>query len=215
MHKLNKTHILEDSQTRLHQLKNPLIGLTGSIATGKSSVSKILKDLEFKIIDADKLVRKIYQKAETFSFISSLVPNAINQDQINFSLLRNAVFSDESIKKSVEEFIYKRLPEEFKQEVAQYAPQIDEVLVYDVPLLFEKQLQNSFDTTVLVYTSRDEQLERLMQRDHCSKEEAQKIISAQIDIEQKKSLADFIIDNSGPIENLKDEVLACLKKIIV
>lgn len=214
MHKLNKTHILEDPKARLYQIKTPLIGLTGSIATGKSTVSKILREKGFKIIDADELVKNIYRLDETFDFISQIEPICIKDHQIDFKVLRERFFNDAEIKNKIEGYIYSKLPKQFHQELAKLGPQLDEVVIYDIPLLFEKQLESKFDLNVLVYAPYKLQLKRLIKRDHIPKENAQNIIQSQIDIEKKKSLANFVIDNSSEVSELKNQVDHFLQKIL-
>lgn len=193
-----------DSAKRLYGLDKPILGLTGSIATGKSSVSKILKNKGFAVIDADMLVKNIYNKQETIEFIKSLNKDYITDNNIDFKKLRASVFSDSVLKSKIEGYIYPKLESEFLKVAAVYNKH--EFLIYDVPLLFEKKMQDKFDSSVCVYSPQKIQLERLMNRDNCNKNTAMAIIESQIDIEDKRSMSEYTIDNSGNSHELMQQV---------
>ena len=197
-HKLNP-------QDRLFDLSVPLIGLTGSIATGKSAASAFFNDRGCPIVCADALVKKIYSKPSSLSFIKNLSPDVITENnQIDFKILRKLFFSSEEIKYKVESFIYAQIPQAFLEELKEFSS--PEFVIYDVPLLFEKKMEPKFDLTVCIYTTRALQIERLIKRDQIEKSLAEKIIQSQIDIEKKRKLADFFIDNSKSIEKLQENL---------
>lgn len=198
--KLKSTFIKKDHRNRLYNTTLPIIAITGGIATGKSVVSSILKSKQLPVIDADLLVKKIYQKDKTISFIKDQYPEVMNNGEINFVKLRELFFQDEKNKKQIEDYIYKELPSTFSEELKSLPK--SEVVFYDIPLLFEKNLQNLFDLTILVYASRATQKDRLIRRDHISEDLAEQIINQQMDIEKKRTLANLIIEN----ENEKDLV---------
>lgn len=198
--KLKKT----DISTRLYQIDVPVVGLTGGIASGKSTVSRMLKNKGFAIIDADKLVKDIYATQEALEFIKSQYPEAILENKINFPVLREKVFKSAEVKKQIEEFIYKRLPQAFKDAYAKLNQ--PEVVIYDVPLLFEKNMASLFDLNVLVYAPRKVQKARLITRDGHAEALADKILDQQIDIEEKKIKAQFVIDNSRTETELVEEI---------
>lgn len=187
--------------SRLYHIPVPIIGLTGGIATGKSTVAHILKEKNIPVIDADKLVKNIYQKSATLEFIIKHFPDVVIDSQIVFKSLRETVFVDQVAKKLVEDYIYALLPEEFK--IAFNAFEKPKFIVYDVPLLFEKGLDKYIDLSVCVYAPRSEQLERLMLRDKSSHELANKILNSQMDIEEKKKKAGWVLENIGSVEELK------------
>jgi dephospho-CoA kinase len=202
--KLNPSNIRLISKTRLYGLDIPIIGLTGGIATGKSTVSNILKDLGAPIIDADRLIKYIYNQQDTLDFIRVNAPKSITKNEINFKLLREEFFSNSDLKSKIETFLYKKLPAAFKHHVNQFND--PSFIVYDVPLLFEKQLEQLLDTTILVYAPRETQLERLIKRDKCSIETANNILDSQDTIESKRPKARFIVDNSKDMDNLTTEI---------
>lgn len=192
--KLKSAFITKDSKTRLYQLPVPVLGLTGGIATGKSTVAKLFKAINFPVIDADSLVKNVYKKKEVFDFIQTHYPNAIINHAIDFKILRSIAFSNDVEIKKIETEIYRHLPAEFMNAFAAFSSA--QFIIYDVPLLFEKGLDKLVDQKLVVYSPSEIQIERLMKRDQISSETAIKILSHQMPIEQKKQLADFIIDNS-------------------
>ena len=210
--KLKPELITLTKEKRLHNLAVPVIGLTGGISTGKSTVAKRLTDRGFLVLNADLLVKDIYATDEAKVFIQGLCPEAWVDEKIDFKILRERVFKSTSLKGSVESYIYKRLPEAFLAAYAKADPK--QVIVYDVPLLFERHLDQLVDFTVVVYAPLETQRARLMTRDNHLEEMAQKIIDQQISIEEKKLRADFVIDNSRTEAELQLEVDAFIEKIL-
>lgn len=197
---------------RLFELEKPIISITGGIATGKSTVTKMLEKKGLKVIDADAMVKYIYSQDDAKSFISKNFPSAWKEDGIDFRALRELFFQDEKIKNSVESFIYPRLPKAFLKEAAMIKDQ--DFFLYDVPLLYEKNLQSKMDLSVVVYAPADIQLARLMNRDSHEEELGRRIMSHQIDIEEKKDKADFVINNSTTLPELEAEVAQFLNQIL-
>ena len=201
--KLKKEYERLTSEQRLYQSDVPMIGLTGGIASGKSTVSRLLEAKGLTVVSADQLVKNIYKWPESIQFIKSNFPDCMTNEEINFKRLREKVFQDETTKKLIESFIYQRLPQAFHDELELKSnPQI---IIYDVPLLFERGMGKVFDLVLLVYTPRSVQLERLKARDHISTELAEKMLSQQMDIEDKKSKSDFVINNIGIEKELTQE----------
>ena len=196
---------------RLYQLDVPVIGLTGGIASGKTTVSHKLQEMGFSVINADHLVKDIYAMPETLEFVRSEFPDVIKNEQIQFPLLRQFVFANVDNKVKIENFIYARLAQAFKAAF----DKLDhpKMIIYDVPLLFEKKLQHLFDMTVLVYAPREIQRTRLMKRDNVLEEMADTMLNSQMDIEEKKLKADFIIDNSKSALELAEEINRLLHKL--
>lgn len=196
--KLKPNMIKISPKERLHNLDIPIIGLTGGIATGKSSLSKLFIKDNICLIDADQLIKEIYTSSETIEFIRSICPQSVTNNSIDFKVLRETFFNSPNLKSQIENFLYQRLPKAFLNKIIEDT----KFIVYDVPLLFENNLQNKFDQIILVYASKEQQIQRLMERDNISKDLSSKIINQQLDIESKKELSDFIIDNSSDLQNL-------------
>jgi dephospho-CoA kinase len=184
------------TEQRLYHLNRPIIGLTGGIATGKSTAARYLAQKGHAVICADDLVKKIYaHNSEVHEFLHSHIPQVISdKNLIDFKQLRTIFFGDKEIKHQLEQLIYKNLPEAFNEEVEKYpeAP----LIIYDVPLLFERKMEKFFDLVILVYLPREIQLKRLMARDQISEDLARTIISKQMDIEDKKHRASIVFENN-------------------
>lgn len=215
MHKLKSNHINLNEKTRLYQCPVPIIGLTGSIATGKSTVTKVLKELGIQIIDADLLVKEIYQGEKALELIREIAPSAIklNCTSINFQVLRELFFNNPNIKTQIESFIYGELPRQFLSALESCDFQKADFIIYDVPLLFEKELIPLVDDFVLVFTDEKLQLKRLLARDNIDLKQAQKIIDTQISITKKRDLSKNIINNTGDISQLNNNTQKMLKNL--
>lgn len=210
--KLRPEWIRRDVATRLYGVDRPLIGLTGGIATGKTTVSHLLAAAGLGVINADLLVKEIYATEEALQFVRGNFPEVISDGGIDFRHLRQKVFSDADAKTKVEAFIYQRLPAAFKRA---YDGCRSEVVIYDVPLLFERGMEEFFDVTVLVYAPRKIQRARLMKRDGLLEDMADRILDQQMDIELKRSKSDLVIDNSHTEEELRLEVQQFLRTILL
>ena len=211
--KLNPKYVRLHQGIRMYNLDVPVIGLTGGISTGKSSVAKLMEKHGLKVINADLLVKEIYKREDTKAFIADRYPDCMKNNEIDFSILRSRFFRDTNTKSIIEKFIYKNLPETFMQAYNKIG-QVD-VLVYDIPLLFEKRMESTVDLSIVVYTPPKIQRERLMIRDGHMENQAQNIMDQQIPIDQKRGRADFVVDNSRALEDLTAEVEQLLQQIIV
>lgn len=213
MKNLKAKWISKNAESRLYQIPVPIVGLTGGIGTGKSTVAQILRDKNIPVIDADRLVKNIYQRSETLEFITKHFPHVIEEGIIVFRKLRETVFVDALAKKLIEDFIYASMPAEFKKAYAEFKN--PHFVVYDVPLLFEKNLDQLVDLSVCVYASKDIQLGRIILRDKSDSDLAQKILDQQMDIEEKKFRSQLIIKNTAELEDLNLAVEEFLKEITV
>ena len=206
MHKLNPNHIRLKPEQRLYQCPVPIIAITGSIATGKSTVTNILKERGYPVIDADVLIKKIYTKDEVLRFLKDSCPEVLINKKIDFKVLREAFFRSEDLKVNLEKLLYRFLEDEFNNALGPHLASGSTYVFYDVPLLFEKNIQNRVDQSVTVYCPKEIQLKRLISRDDVSNEFAKQLIANQIDIEQKKSMSHLVIYNTGDLKDLRLEV---------
>lgn len=189
------------------------IGLTGGIATGKSEVSRYLNSKGVPLIDADKIARDVVEPgAEAYSkMLIAFGPGYLLNDggeprSWDRAKLGQLVFNDVKAKEKLEQIVHPAI----QKRVAELRKAIEATgalfCVYDMPLLFEKKAQDSFDKTVLVYTTRDQQIARLMSRNGYSKKEAEVRIASQMDIDTKRDHADYIIDNTKDFLHLHAQV---------
>lgn len=187
-------------------------GLTGGIASGKSTVSAFFEDAGAFIIDADRIAHEVVQKGlpahdEIIQHFGRklLLPSG----ELNRILLGNIIFNDPDKKMILNSIVHprviRRTDEDLKQ-IEQYHP--DAVVILDVPLLFESGMHKITPEVIVVYVPERIQLERLMQRNHFSREDALARIRAQMPIEEKKNLATFVVDNSGTIEDTQEQTLS-------
>jgi dephospho-CoA kinase len=188
-----------------------LLGLTGGVASGKSLVSRMLEDLGTILIDFDILARRVVEpgKPAWHDIVGYFGEGVLFEDrQINRKLLSNIVFRDEQKRKKLEVFTHPRIIEEFSSLVLKYAMEDpDRIIQASIPLLFEIKLQDLFHRIIVVYVPEEVQIERLMKRDGISRDMAIRIVRAQLPIEEKRSIAHYVIDNSGSIEETRMQVI--------
>lgn len=211
MKKLKNNLIKLTSETRLYQIPVPIIGLTGGIATGKSTVSELFSKNGIAVIDADRLVKNIYQYSETKAFVFKHFPEVITNNEIDFKKLREIVFNNQESKTLIENYIYSHMPMEFRKAFSTFKN--PEFIIYDVPLLFEKGLDSLVDLSICVYAPKNIQLERIIKRDNCSLEVAKSILSQQMDIDEKKKKSNFVIENTDNITKLSENFKKALAEI--
>lgn len=195
------------------------IGLTGGIASGKSTVSLLLKDKGAVIIDADKIAKEIMkpEKSAWPQVIKHFGKTVIKDDgNIDRKKLADIVFSDEEELKALNRLTHPHIIEEIKHQLAFYKLKGEAVIVVDAALLLEIGLQNLVDEVWLVSVSEKTQIERLLKREkHLGYTEAVKRIKAQMPLDQKKKYAHRIIDNDEEIEKTKSQIDKIWKEIML
>lgn len=179
------------------------IALTGGIATGKSTVASLFKSLGFSIIDADKIAHNL------LNIHSSDIVNLFGEECVENGIvlrkkLGHIIFNNEDEKLKLEQFIHPLIEESIIDEATILESQ-EQLYLIDIPLFFEKQHYN-IEKSIVVYTSKETQLNRLMKRDNSTKKEALSRINNQMDIEEKKLLSTYVIDNSNNLKALELEV---------
>ncbi len=186
------------------------IGLTGGIATGKSTVSRLLAERGATIIDADVIAREIMEPGHpVLAAVSERFgPGVLHPDgTLNRKKLGEIVFSHPEERKALEALTHPAIRAEMNRRMEELeAADPHRLVVADIPLLYESGLDPLYDQIMVVYVPREVQLTRLMLRDGLSKEAAEQRISAQMDIEIKKERADILIDNSGGLEETKRQI---------
>ena len=193
-----------------------LVGLTGGIASGKSTVAEILKRQGAAIINADVLAREVVEPGhQAWTEIVNTFGIAVLQPDrtLDRQKLRAIIFDDAAARKKIESIIHPQVRALAEQRIREHAAAGYAVIVYEVPLLFEGNLQEWLRPVILVACDVDTQRTRLQSRDNLSAAQAQKHIDAQMSLEAKRRLADYVIENNGSLEDLKRQVQAVLEKI--
>lgn len=197
-----------------------ILGLTGGIATGKSTVSSFFKEQNIPVIDTDQIAKNLLNK-ETDVYQKVLVhfgEGILNADKsMNRKALAKIIFEDEKERDFVNQTLHPEVKKYMLSEINQLKLEGHEIIVCDVPLLFESGFDKLCDKNLLVYIPRTIQLERLMVRDEINKSYALKKINAQMSMKEKRKKADLIIDNSKSILETKkafNDIMNQLKESI-
>ena len=191
-----------------------IIGITGGIASGKSTVTNFLRQKGFQVVDADALVHQLQKpgcrlfKALVQHFGQEII---LENGELNRPLLASLIFSNTEEREWSKQIQGEIIREELATLRDQFA-QTEEIFFMDIPLLFEQDYASWFDETWLVYVEPDVQMERLMKRDQLSKDLAISRLSAQWSLEEKKSLASQVIDNNGSQDQLLAQVNSLLER---
>jgi dephospho-CoA kinase len=194
-----------------------LIGVTGSIATGKTTVAEMLEELGAQTIDFDILSRMVVEpgKPAYDDIVAFFGEQILRSDKtLDREKLREIVFRDFEKKKKLESFQHLRIGEEFIRCVEQFASKDSSAIIQAVvPLLIEANMHPLFHHVLMVYASEEEQKRRLIERDGLSEEMAMNMIRSQLSVEEKKGYCDLVIDNSGSLEETRQQVEELWKKL--
>jgi dephospho-CoA kinase len=193
-----------------------LVGLTGGIASGKSTVAKILERLGAAVINADALSREVVEpgKEAWREIIDAFGAGVLQPDQtLDRQKLRSVIFNDRDGRKKLEAIIHPRVRALAEERIREHAVAGYSIIVYEVPLLFEGNLHEWLRPVILVACNVDTQRTRLQERDQLTQTEAQKHIDAQMSLEEKRRLADYVIENDGSLADLEQQVRTVLEKI--
>lgn len=185
-----------------------IIGLTGGIASGKSTVTRTLVDLGAIIIDSDELAHNIMKpyKPAWKDIVKIFGAEILNHDEtINRDRLGQIVFNDPDKLRELNQITHWRIAERYKEDLRIIRKEKPEaIVVMEIPLLYETHAERICDEVWVVWVDRETQMERLMQRDGISREDAIKRIEAQMDLDEKARLADVVIDNRHSIEETNE-----------
>lgn len=190
-----------------------VVGLTGGIASGKSTVANMFKEMGIEVIDADIEARKAVEIGEVAyeQIVTYFGEDVLNDDHtINRTRLGEIIFNDSAKRQKLNEIVHPDVRRRMNEKKEAAISRGDQVVVLDIPLLFESGLKHMVDVVLLVYVEKDVQLQRLMERNQLTKEEALARIQSQMLIEDKRKLADKVINNNGSIDNTKKQLIELL-----
>ena len=184
-----------------------VLGLTGGIATGKSTVAGMFLEHNIPLIDTDLIAKDLLKVGnEGYLEVVKQFKNddiLLTNNEINRKLLGRIIFSNAQKRQRLNEIIHPKVIQIVLSEIEKHKQLGTKVCVVDVPLLFEAKFEQYVDKIVVVYTERDLQIERLIDRDNITEEYAHMKINAQMSLDEKLSRADFVIDNSKSILQTK------------
>ena len=192
-----------------------IIGITGGIASGKSTVTEFLRQNGFEVVDADAVVHQLQKTGgRLYQIIVEHFGDKVllESGELNRPLLASLIFSNPK----EQEWSERTQGEIIREELAALRNQLDQteaLFFMDIPLLFEQNYASWFDETWLVYVNRDVQLERLMKRDQISKEAAESRLNSQWPLERKMVLASHSLDNNGNQKQLITQVVHLLEEM--
>lgn len=196
-----------------------VIGLTGGIGTGKSTVSQILKDRGFSVIDLDVISHEVI---EFSSVVEKIVQNfgreVLDEDEagnctISREKLGKIIFADKEKRLALNSIMHPEILKVMHKKILECKSEKNKIIFVEVQLLFEVQWEKEFDYILLVAAKRDMQVRRVLERDKRSEEEAWNIINSQMSLDEKREKSDFVIENDGNMDDLNKKVDKFLKSL--
>jgi dephospho-CoA kinase len=197
-----------------------IIGLTGGIVSGKSTVARMFKDLGAKIVDADKLGHKVIlpQGAAWKRIIKIFGKDILQKDQtINREKLGKIVFANQNLLKKLNKITHPEIIKLIKKEISLAKDDSKEekkILIIDAALIYETKIDRLMDKIIVVYLDEEEQLKRLIKRNNLSEKEALQKIKSQIPLKEKIEIADYVIDNSNSLDKTREQVKKIWENLI-
>ncbi len=190
-----------------------VIGITGGIASGKSNVCHVIKELGYPIIDCDEITRRNYQiGGKIYNVVLERFGEEylLDDNNIDRKKLARLVFNNQSAKMLLNSITHPIIKEELLEEIAKY----DDGLVFvEVPLLYEAKFDTLVDKVICVFLSQKYQVERLMEREGIDEDFALKKIHSQMDLYMKKSLADYVVNSKGSFDETKAQVIEIINNL--
>ncbi len=192
-------------------MKHKTIAITGSIATGKSTVIEIIKNLGYEVLDADKIAHELMEEGQINyrAIVDYFGPYIVDKkNKIDRRALGQVVFND---KEKLEKLNQLTHPNIFKEIERRIESSQEKISFLELPLLYELRVKDElamdFDEVWLVYVDEKTQLKRLVERNQIDEKEAKKLIASQMSIEEKRRLADFIIYNDSSKEATREQIV--------
>ncbi|VEJ44602.1 dephospho-CoA kinase [Bartonella vinsonii] len=191
-----------------------IIGLTGSIAMGKSTVADFFKQAGISVFSADDTVHQLYKSEPTLSLIARTFPNVVENGKVNLLKLSEILINDNEKLQTLEKIIHPLVQKKEKEFIDTARKQGEKLVVLDIPLLFETNGEKRVDRVVVVSAPLAIQKERAMIRPNMNEKKFAFIQARQMSDEKKRKRADFIIDTGKDLENTRQQVFCVIKKIL-
>ncbi len=193
-----------------------IIGLTGGIASGKSTVSAMLRKKGYPVLDADKIAWQLAEPDQPLwqEYRNRYGDKVLHEDKtLNRQAVADIVFANPQERQWMDGMAHPIIKAEIKRQMSELEKQDCQIVFLDVPLLYESGWDAMADITWVVYVSQKKQVQRLCRRNGFSEEEAERRISVQMSMEEKRARAQVVIDNNGNIGQLRQQVRALLAKL--
>lgn len=189
-----------------------ILGLTGGIATGKSTASEFFREKGLRVICADKIAREVVGKREILeALVSVFGESIISEDKLDRKKLREIVFKDKFLVEKLNGITHPAIIAQIKEELEIYKK--EEIIILDIPLLFEGNYEFLADKILLITCDVEKQIERVQKRDSVSKENAENIIKNQMSMNEKIKRTDFVLENNGKELEFLEKLNDFLEKI--
>ncbi|EGE9603708.1 dephospho-CoA kinase [Listeria monocytogenes] len=193
------------------------IGLTGSVATGKSTVSNMIQQTGIPLVDADIAARKVVEPGteglkEIVAYFGEEI--LLADGTLNRAKLGEIIFKDKEKREKLNEITHPRVKDYMLEARERFFRAGEELVFFDIPLLFESHLESLVDQIVVVWTTPETELKRLMERNNLTKEDALRRIESQMGIDEKARKADFVIDNNESLEKTQKQVYTFIERFV-
>lgn len=188
------------------------LGLTGGIASGKSTVAAMFVELGARLIDTDVIARKVVAPGgqPLKSIVEAFGPEVLDVNgELDRRRLKEHIFQNQEARKKLNAIVHPAVAAQVQAELDQIEREAPEaVALVDVPLLYETKTESRYDAVVVVYVPPQVQVQRLMTRDEVNLEAAEQSLTAQMPLEEKQKKAQFVVDNSGTLQETRKQVQA-------
>ena len=193
------------------------VGITGGIATGKSTIVKFLQKKGYKVHDSDLIVNKIYSQPnkKLFATLKNIgLSNSIKNKKIDKKIIRDEIFSNKVKKKKLEKFIHKEVRISRDHFIKEHKKQKKKIIFFDIPLLFEAKLTHICDYIILLYAPKKIKIKRALKRKNINKKDINRILKSQIGDKIKKKKSDYIINTSKQKKHSFKMILEAISNIL-
>lgn len=199
------------------EIMGKTIGLTGSVATGKSTVSNMIQQVGIPLVDADIAARKVVEPGteglkEIVAYFGEEI--LLADGTLNRAKLGEIIFKDKEKREKLNEITHPRVKDYMLEARERFFRAGEELVFFDIPLLFESHLESLVDQIVVVWTTPETELKRLMERNNLTKEDALRRIESQMGIDEKARKADFVIDNNESLEKTQKQVYTFIERFV-